>query len=166
MPPTKVLLSAGVKAPMCPTLKTFSAMSPPLGHTHIPYSSFSTVKMSYADALRGWRTVTAFDGAGDTCSRGQVCDSVSEICRNRGDSSVFRLSPSVFSNCLRRTLICFRRPTAGVKGVCPLSPSFSARFKSRYMQPESIASRRCWALSERATSETPGGRLMPSESQK
>lgn len=111
---------------MSPTLKTFSAMSPPLGHTHIPYSSFSTVKMSYADALRGWRTVTAFDGAGDTCSRGgQVCDSVSEICRNRGDSSVFRLSPSVFSNCLRRTLICFRRPTAGVKGVCPPSRRLS-----------------------------------------
>ena len=56
-----------------------------------------------------------------------------------------------------RQLICLKIPTAGVKGVCPLSAFFNAAFKFRYKHLALICSTLLIAFSDITIIEIPGG---------
>ena len=121
------------------------------------YSSFKTVNISYADAVVGCKGVTALESDSETISNGKSSILFLKSFANRAILSISLDAPPCFFISLNLALICLRIPTAGVKGVWPLSPFFNAFFKSKYMHFTSFLLTRSIASWDKTITEIPGG---------
>ena len=68
---TSVELFSGVSAPIWPTRKIVSRISPPFGQIQIPYSSLSVSNILKAELFSGCSAVTAFEGDFVISSKGK-----------------------------------------------------------------------------------------------